>query len=56
LSGLLLADPPIDFHFTASHLMIAHFHYVLFDTIVFASFAGVRPVFLVSDDDGPTVR
>src|SRR6266508_4621441 len=41
LSGVLLASPPIDFHVTDSYFVIAHFHYVLFGTIVFAVFAGV---------------
>jgi heme/copper-type cytochrome/quinol oxidase subunit 1 len=37
----LLASPPIDFHVTDSYFVVAHFHYVLFGTIVFAVFAGV---------------
>ncbi|HWS39278.1 MAG TPA: cytochrome c oxidase subunit I [Actinoplanes sp.] len=41
LSGVLLAAPPIDFHVSDSYFVIAHFHYVLFGTIVFAVFAGV---------------
>ncbi|HEV7824992.1 MAG TPA: cytochrome c oxidase subunit I [Mycobacteriales bacterium] len=41
LSGVLLASPPIDFHVSDSYFVIAHFHYVLFGTIVFASYAGV---------------
>jgi cytochrome c oxidase subunit 1 len=41
LSGVLLAAPPIDFHVSDSYFVIAHFHYVLFGTIVFASYAGV---------------
>jgi cytochrome c oxidase subunit 1 len=41
LSGVLLASPPVDFHVTDSYFVVAHFHYVLFGTIVFAVFAGV---------------
>ncbi|MCW2604593.1 MAG: cytochrome c oxidase subunit [Pseudonocardiales bacterium] len=41
LSGVLLASPPIDFHVSDSYFVIAHFHYVLFGTIVFAVYAGV---------------
>jgi cytochrome c oxidase subunit 1 len=41
LTGILLASPPIDFHVHDSYFVVAHFHYVLFGTIVFAVFAGV---------------
>ncbi|HEY3501428.1 MAG TPA: cytochrome c oxidase subunit I, partial [Actinocatenispora sp.] len=41
LSGVLLASPPIDFHVTDSYFVVAHFHYVLFGTIVFAVYGGV---------------
>ncbi|MER7775859.1 cytochrome c oxidase subunit I [Streptomyces sp. NPDC096191] len=40
LTGVLLASPPLDFHVTDSYFVVAHFHYVLFGTIVFAMFGG----------------
>ena len=41
LTGVLLAAPPIDFHVTDTYFVVAHFHYVLFGTVVFAFFGGV---------------
>ena len=41
LTGVLLAAPAIDFHVSDSYFVVAHFHYVLFGTIVFATYAGI---------------
>ncbi len=41
LTGVLLASPPVDFHVTDTYFVVAHFHYVLFGTIVFAAYAGI---------------
>ncbi|MGI5478779.1 aa3-type cytochrome oxidase subunit I [Streptomyces lavendofoliae] len=40
LTGVILGSPPMDWHVTDSYFVVAHFHYVLFGTIVFAMFAG----------------
>jgi len=41
LTGVLLASPPIDFHVSDTYFVVAHFHYVVFGTVVFAFFGGV---------------
>ncbi|MCX6471870.1 MAG: cytochrome c oxidase subunit I [Corynebacteriales bacterium] len=41
LTGVLLASPPLDFQLSDSYFVVAHFHYVLFGTIVFATYAGI---------------
>ena len=40
LTGVILASPPLDFQLTDSYFVVAHFHYVVFGTVVFAMFAG----------------
>ena len=40
LTGIMLASPPMDFHTADSYFVVAHFHYTLFGTVVFAMFAG----------------
>jgi cytochrome c oxidase subunit 1 len=41
LTGVILASPPLDFHVSDSYFVVAHFHYVLFGTIVFAVYSGI---------------
>jgi cytochrome c oxidase subunit 1 len=41
LTGVMLASPPIDFHVSDTYFVVAHFHYVVFGTVVFAFFGGV---------------
>ncbi|OAH41599.1 cytochrome ubiquinol oxidase subunit I [Dietzia cinnamea] len=41
LTGVMMAAAPIDFHISDTYFIVAHFHYTLFGTIVFATFAGV---------------
>jgi cytochrome c oxidase subunit I len=41
LTGIILAAPALDFHVSDSYFVVAHFHYVLFGTIAFATYAGI---------------
>ena len=54
LTGVILASPPLDFHVSDSYFVVAHFHYVVFGTVVFAMFAGL--LLLVAEDDRPDAR
>jgi cytochrome c oxidase subunit 1 len=40
LTGIVLASPALDFQLSDSYFVVAHFHYVVFGTVVFAMFAG----------------
>jgi cytochrome c oxidase subunit 1 len=40
LTGIILSSPPLDFPVSDSYFVVAHFHYVVFGTVVFAMFGG----------------
>ncbi len=40
LTGVIIASPALDFHLTDTYFIVAHFHYTVFGTVVFAMFSG----------------
>ena len=40
ITGVILASPPMNFAVSDSYFIVAHFHYVLAGTVMFAMFAG----------------
>ena len=40
LTGIIMSSPALDFQITDSYFVVAHIHYVVFGTVVFAMFAG----------------
>ena len=41
VTGIMLASPSIDFHLSDSYFVVAHFHYVMGGTVIFAMFAAI---------------
>jgi len=41
LTGVILSSPTLDFSLSDTYFVVAHFHYVVFGTVVFAMFAGI---------------
>ena len=41
LTGVMLASPTLDFHLSDTYFVVAHFHYVMGGTVVFALFAAI---------------
>ena len=40
VTGVILSTPPLDFQVSDTYFVVAHFHYTVFGTVVFAMFAG----------------
>ena len=41
LTGVMLASPTLDFHLSDTYFVVAHFHYVMGGTVIFALFAAI---------------
>ncbi len=41
VTGVMLAAPALDFHLTDTYFVVAHFHYVMGGTVIFAMFAAI---------------
>ena len=41
ITGVMLASPTLDFQFSDSYFVVAHFHYVMGGTVIFAVFAAI---------------
>jgi len=41
ITGVMLAQPPLDFELHNTYFLVAHFHYVLLGTTVFGAFASI---------------
>lgn len=41
LTGIIMASPALDFHISDTYFIVAHFHYTIFGTVVFAMFSGL---------------
>ncbi|MEM9514621.1 MAG: cytochrome c oxidase subunit I [Actinomycetota bacterium] len=41
VTGVILASPTLDFHLSDSYFVVAHFHYVMGGTVIFALFAAL---------------
>ena len=41
ITGVMLASPTLDFHLSDTYFVVAHFHYVMGGTVVFAFFAAI---------------
>ena len=41
VTGVILASPTLDFHLTDTYFVVAHFHYVMGGTVIFAVFAAI---------------